>query len=209
MLRTDKVFVKFNSNFYSLYDINLEILKGDKVVILGESGSGKTTLLNVLVGLIKPSSGTVSVNGSVLNGVIKDIPTLFIPDKCVFFNNSTVYKNLQWAAKQLSNIKCNDIEQILEEYGIFTLKDIKVKNLNEYQKFLLAVARGMLKSPEIIVIDDVTKYFNNQDTISAIAVLQKIALTPNTTLILATSNVELAEKLGYRTINIKSGSIKN
>ncbi|MCK9575094.1 MAG: ATP-binding cassette domain-containing protein [Clostridia bacterium] len=209
MITTDKVFLKFNSNFYTLYDINLEILTGEKVVILGESESGKSTLLKVLVGLIKPTSGNVCVNGTVLNGVIKNTPTLFIPESSVFFNNATAFKNLKWAIKQLSSTKQFDIIQILQEYGILELKDIKVKLLSEYQKFLLSVARGMLKSPEIVVIDDTIKKFNEKEINEVVELLQKIAKNKDITMIIATSNLEFAKKLGYKTIKINLGSIQN
>ena len=208
MIELKSVFVKYNRAFYALYDININFETGDKVVILGDSQCGKSSLLKVLVGLKKPEQGCVCIDGEEISGVIKSIPTLYIPEKGVFFNFLSVYRNLKWATRQYEDAKGYDIDLMLSEVGLLGVKNEKVKNITAYQKFMLACVRGILKNPQLIVIDDVFKSFSAAETESALEFIQKNFEGENRILVMALANGELATRLNYTLVKLNSGSIQ-
>ena len=150
-----------------LNNFNLEINNGDKIGIIGESGSGKTTLVNIIMGLLKISSGSIIIDDKKLdNNSYNYIKNLgYVPQEICLVED-TISKNIALgvAEREISRenlIRASSSAQILN--FIFSLKEkfetkIKEKgsNFSAGQKQRLGVARALYKSPDIIILDEST-----------------------------------------------------
>ena len=150
-----------------LNNFNLEINNGDKIGIIGESGSGKTTLVNIIMGLLKISSGSIIIDDKKLdNNSYNYIKNLgYVPQEICLVED-TISKNIALgvAEREISRenlIKASSSAQILN--FIFSLKEkfetkIKEKgsNFSAGQKQRLGVARALYKSPDILILDEST-----------------------------------------------------
>ena len=94
MILVKNLCLKFTKEFFALYDINLEIKKGESVALIGEEHSGKTTFLRVLGKLEKDFSGEVYIKGMPVKKIdfSVDVSMGYIPATPVFFENKTVYQ---------------------------------------------------------------------------------------------------------------------
>ena len=154
-----------DKNKFVLNNVNLAILNGDKIGIIGKSGSGKTTLVNIILGLIKPSSGEIIVDDqkiiyeeSTWGNNVAYVPqeTYLIDDtikKNILFGldeNKDTEKNLEIVCKkaQISEF----INSLEEKYN--TQVGERGVNLSIGQKQRIGIARALYRNPEIIVFDE-------------------------------------------------------
>jgi len=157
-----------------LKNINLKIMKGDSIAIIGESGSGKTTFLNILSGLIYPSSGSVNIDDRALtvNDIIKWQRCIGYVGQDTFLIDDSIRNNIAFGLNE---------EEIDEKKILKTLKDVDlyghVINLKEGihtkigergsklsggQRQRLGIARVLLKNPDILIFDEVTSALDNE-----------------------------------------------
>jgi ATP-binding cassette, subfamily B, multidrug efflux pump len=160
----DVEFTYPNTGIHALKEFNLEIRKGEKVVIIGRTGSGKTTIAQLLLRMYDPDKGKIMVDGTDLRRF--DLHDLrrqisYVPQD-VFLFSDTVSGNIQFgldkpdpekvrlAARYASVDK--EIEGFAERYD--TLIGERGVTLSGGQKQRISIARGLIKDPEIIVFDD-------------------------------------------------------
>tara|TARA_B100001250_G_scaffold383416_1_gene377358 strand:+ start:51 stop:785 length:735 start_codon:yes stop_codon:yes gene_type:complete len=146
-------------------NLNLNIKHKDKVLFVGPSGSGKTTIINLLLGLLKPTSGKIAMNNK---NIFKNIQNFhskvgFIPQD-IYLLDDTIKKNiifsdgeynktlLQWA------IEKSRLNQDIKKFskGIKTIIGHRGRKLSGGQKQRLALARALYKKPDILVMDEPT-----------------------------------------------------
>ena len=156
----------YYDKLHVLKDINLNVEKGEIVSLIGPSGSGKSSLLKMLVGLLTPKSGEVSLNNNPLNYTSKsDLRTIREQIAIVFqqynlFQNMNVLKNVCIAPAKIQKRNQKEVEEqavdLLEKVG---LKD-KLKSypdeLSGGQQQRVAIARALCLNPEILLLDEVT-----------------------------------------------------
>lgn len=175
-----------------LKNINMKIKPGEKIALVGESGSGKTTIAKLLMDFYDVAKGEVLINSY----NIKDINKNFLRDKISyisqdsFFFSGTIKENLQFADEEASY---EDIIEACKKAEIHdfinstqtrydTLLEEKGANLSGGQRQRLAIARALLKKPEILIMDEAT---SNLDTITEKAIENTIEeCTKNVTTII-------------------------
>ena len=212
MIEVKGLNLAFTKEYYALYNINLNIEKGEKVCLLGDTLSGKTTLLRVLCGLEAYKEGTVYLKEKNLKNIDfeKDIELGYISHKPVFFNNKTVYENLYYVLKIRHIDEVNiaiKINEALKNYEIESLAHLNIKVLSPFQKILVQLARVSLREIELYLIDNI---FTNC-TLEEQQILTKYMLElekKDATFVIATSSKDLAKKLSTRIIHLKYGSIE-
>lgn len=211
MIEVKGLSLSFTKEYYALYNINLNIDKNEKVAILGEADSGKTTLLRAIAGLEPFNQGQILINKIPIKQVKfnNDVSLGYVSYKGVFFNNKTVLENLQYVMKirkiDETNAKIK-INQALRNYNIESLKHLKIKKLNEFQKVLVQLARISLRSIDIYLIDNVFKNLTKMETGEIVHYIK--ALQKNEALFLvATKEEKIAKELSDRIVKIKLGSI--
>ena len=160
----DLSFSYLESSSLSLENINLTINRGTNVGVLGGTGSGKTTLVNLITRLYDATSGSVKIFGNdVKNYTGEELFSIFnvAPQKAVLFAGS-IRENIQWGAPDASDEQITDaLKSALAYDFVFNSKgglDAKVaqggKNFSGGQRQRLTIARALVSSPEILILDD-------------------------------------------------------
>lgn len=170
--------------------VNLDIAKGDVVVIKGESGGGKSTLLNILALLLQPTSGEVLVeeeNVALLSdyhsaNYRKDFVG-YVTQEYYLFDNLTVYENLL-APLVVQNLSLKEITKRIEEKLALAFishkKDEQVAHLSGGEKQRVVIAKALLNNPKLLLCDEPTANLddlNTQRFLTLLKVLQKEDVT--------------------------------
>ena len=135
--------------FIALKNINFTVKKGEAIGIIGENGSGKSTLLKIISNILRPSSGSVRVNGKITSFL--ELGVGFQPDLTAK-ENIYVYG----AVMGLSDRQIDDrLDEILEFSGLERFKDTRLKNLSSGMQVRLAFATAIQTDPEILMMDEV------------------------------------------------------
>ncbi|QHX36048.1 ABC transporter ATP-binding protein [Spiroplasma sp. TIUS-1] len=147
-----------------LKNINLSISKGKTVAIMGYSGSGKTTLLNLMSGLDVPDTGSIWVNGTVINSIkepkltefrSKNISYIFQDYKLVDYLSITENISLIQDINKIK-IDANKLANICEKLNIKNLLNKKISQLSGGQKQRVAIARTLIGNNDLIFADEPT-----------------------------------------------------
>lgn len=212
MIKIQNLFLKYIPEFYALYDINLEIHKGEHVAFVGEKDSGKTSLIRVLVKLDKPTSGEVFIKGIPLPKVdfSKDVSLGFLPATPILFENKTVYENMLYVAKlQCSNLSHieNSINKALMDFDIQKLKNTLIHSLTLFQKYVVSLARLSLRELDVLLVEDVLNNLKSDEQEQLVALIKQKILTPECVLVLSTEKEDLAKMLCNKIVYFENGSI--
>jgi branched-chain amino acid transport system ATP-binding protein len=192
-----------------LHDVTLEVPEGGVFVLLGRNGAGKTTTLRSIMGLWKPSPGSVTFRGQDISGLhTADIARkgiAFVPENMGIFGGLTVEENLILASATGTFDKAR-LERI---YALFpALKTFWTKqawSLSGGQKQMLAVARAIIEPRDLILIDEPTKGLAPSIIDAMADAFREIADT--TTILLVEQNFEFAKSLGRDMAVIDDGRI--
>lgn len=164
-IRLEKINFGYSENKIILDNIDLDINKGEKIAFVGPSGSGKSTLVDIIIGLYRPVSGKISVDGEVLTEAnIKNWRKKvgYIPQSVYLFDG-TVADNISFG-KEYDEMKIKDVlakAKILEflenhQDGIATFVGEGGVKLSGGQKQRIAIARALYQEPEVLVLDEAT-----------------------------------------------------
>ena len=205
----NKIYHSKANEVFALDNISLNITHGEFVVIRGASGSGKTTLLLTLGAMLKPSSGTISIDNDLINTFSERERNQFRATKIGFVFQMfhllpylTVLENVTIAS--LKNPK-SDAEKILTEFGLTNRLNHKPSALSAGEKQRTAVARALINNPKIILADEPT---GNLDPENATEIMKSFSQfhKKGGTVIVVTHGSE-ADKYADRIISLNNGKI--
>jgi len=224
----NNVSFSYQDDDYVLKDLNLEIHKGKTVAIVGSSGVGKTTIVDLLMGLIRPTKGDMLVDDVSL----KELDVFnwrnkigYVAQDSVFFH-ATVKENITWIYPQASD---EDVEkaakfayahEFIEKLpqGYDTIIGDRGVRLSGGQKQRLALARAIIRKPEILILDEATSALDAESEakiqkavellaglMTVVIVTHRLATVKNADLIYVLDNGELVEKGTWRELVEKKG----
>lgn len=211
MVKVKNLFLKYTREFYALYDINLNIEDGEAVAFVGEDESGKTSLLRVLAKLEKATKGEVYIKNIPLEKVNfrTDLQAGYVPATPVFLEKKSVYENFKYILKGWglteSEIE-NKINSVIIDFAIEKIKDTKIKELSLEEKYVLSLIRLSLRELDLLMVDNIFDKLS-EATMEVVVDLIKKLKTKKTTLIVATTKPEIAQKFAKKMIYFKNGSI--
>ena len=208
---------KYYGDYHALRDINLEIEKGQVVVLLGPSGSGKSTLIRTINALESIDNGTLIVNGhNVTEASAKDLVELRKEAGMVFqhFNlypHKTVLENVTLAPIKVLGISKADAEKTAEKFlryvNMWDKKDSYPGMLSGGQKQRIAIARGLAMNPELLLFDEPTSALDPETIGDVLAVMQNLA-KGGMNMVVVTHEMGFAREVATRVLFIDEGKIQ-
>jgi len=206
-LRLENIEKSFGS-IKALKNINLEIVGGKTVSLLGINGTGKTTLLRIIAGLEKQDKGSIVFNGKRTNAKeLRQIASLVFQKTSMF--RRSVYDNLAYGLKirgKKDREIGGEIAKALQAVGLRNFEKRKAKKTSGGEQQRIALARAFLLNPQILLLDEPTA---NLDLYNATIIERAIMSRPkeNGIIILATHNLNQAKRLANEVVHIYDGKI--
>lgn len=209
-----KVFGSGESEVTALDGVNLTVLKGEFVAIVGTSGSGKSTLLNLLGGLEVPTSGSVIMDMKQLEQLSDDELTIFRRRKIGFIFQQfnlipmlNVWENIILPLK-LDNKRVDKkyIQDIIGILGLEKKCDSLPGQLSGGQQQRVAIARAMAIKPSVILADEPTGNLDSKTSQDVLGILKVTSEQYHQTIVMITHNEEIAQ-MADRIVRIEDGKI--
>ena len=200
---------QFN-NTLAVKNISFKIGKGKIIGLLGPNGCGKTTTIGMILGLVKPSSGSVIINGQNIEhnrtGLLEKMnfisPYIELPKKLTVEENLKVYGRL-YGVKNLTD----KISYLMEKLNLTTFKTRKTGELSSGQKNRVALAKAFINDPEIRRLDEPTASLDPDVGDYVRGFIENYASNEGATILLASHNMNEVERLCYEVLMIKDGEI--
>ena len=199
----------YDNGFNALKNINLNIKKGEIFAMLGPNGAGKTTLISIICGIVKPSSGKVTVEDF---DIIEDYRETrsrigLVPQELTLEQFETVFNNVSYS-RGLYGKKPNPahIEKVLKQLSLWDKKDLILRKLSGGMKRRVLIAKALSHEPKILFLDEPTAGVDvelRQEMWKVVKSLREIGVT----IILTTHYIEEAEAIADRVGVINQGEI--
>lgn len=169
----------------ALNKVNLKVDRGQLVAYLGTNGAGKSTTINILTGLLKPTSGTITY--------AKDLKIGVVFQSSVLDDVLSVNDNLNLRAQMYRDVSKAWLERLIDLIGIRSFLHQKYGTLSGGQKRRVDIARALIDHPDILFLDEPTTGLDLQTRIVIWNLLQKLQKEQGLTIFLTTHYLEEAE----------------
>ena len=198
-----------------LNGLDLDVQRGEVVVILGPSGCGKSTLLRCINGLETINGGTVSLDGDVISDDPKKLPAVRQRIGMVFqsydlFPHKTILENLLLAPvkvqKRAKAEVMSEAESLLKRVNLLEKRDAYPRQLSGGQKQRVAIVRALCMHPEVMLFDEVTAALDPEMVREVLDVMLELAKQGKTMLIV-THELQFARAVADRVVFIDGGNI--
>ena len=196
-----------------LKGIDLAVEKGEFCVVLGPSGAGKTTILNLLGGMDKATSGTITVGGKQITGLrgpqLTDYRRTDVGFVFQFYNlmpNLTALENVELARQVCKDAL--DPKTIMEQVGLGKRMNNFPAQLSGGEQQRVSIARALCKNPALLLCDEPTGALDSKTGVQVLSLLTDVCRTHNATVVIITHNAMIAP-LGNRVIRVKNGGIES
>ena len=199
----------YDNGFSALKNINLSIKKGEIFAMLGPNGAGKTTLINIICGIVKPSSGKITVEDFDIIDDYRETRSRIglVPQELTLEQFETVFNNVSYS-RGLYGKKPdpNHIEKVLKQLSLWDKKDLSLRQLSGGMKRRVLIAKALSHEPTILFLDEPTAGVDvelRQEMWKAVNSLRNTGVT----IILTTHYIEEAEAIADRVGVINQGEI--
>lgn len=216
LIELKNVYKRYNNGVSALCDIDLSISKGEFVFIIGSSGSGKSTLIKLLYRQEKPTQGDVYVGGinvaKLRNGKVyklrRKLGVVFQDYKLL--PKKTVYENVAFAL-EVYGLKESEIRtRTIKALELVGLKD-KARSFPDQisggEQQRVSIARAIVNEPKVLICDEPTGNLDPKTSMEVMSVIDKINKDTGTTVICATHDETIVNKMKKRVIQIEKGLV--
>ena len=191
-------------------NLNFEIQKGKIIGLLGPNGCGKSTTIGMMLGLIKPTSGSVIINNkniennrtSLLEKMNFISPYVELPKKLTVEENLKVYARL-YGVKNLKE----KIDNLIEKLNLIEFKSRKTGELSSGQKNRVSLAKALINDPEILLLDEPTASLDPDVGDYIRSFIEDFTSNKGSTILLASHNMNEVERLCHEVMMMKDGEI--
>ncbi|MBL4932440.1 metal ABC transporter ATP-binding protein [Clostridium paridis] len=182
---------------YILNNINLNIPKGSFTSIIGENGSAKTTLLKLLLGILTPLKGDITIEKCSIG---------YVAQKVDGFNSSfpiTVYELLKVHCRTIGIKGSNSIDSILDYVNMKDFKNSLVGSLSGGQQQRVFIAKALLGEPELLMLDELSSGVDEKNQIELYALLQRLNREKGLTILSVDHNITRALEYSTHVIDVR------
>ncbi len=216
LIRVKNVNKRYKNGVTAIYDLNLNIKKGDFVFLIGSSGSGKSTLIKMLYREEKPSSGEIIVGG-INVAKLRNARVYKLRRKLgIVFQDyrllpkMTVYENVAFALECLGERKNEIRVKVLKALELVGLKG-KVHNypdqLSGGEQQRVAIARAIVNEPKLLLCDEPTGNLDPEMSLEIVKLIESINKETKTTVVMATHDKEIVNKMKKHVVVLKDGRL--
>ena len=196
-------------------DFNLDVHKGEVVVIIGPSGCGKSTLLRCLNGLEPIQSGEILLDGE---PVLRDNPSItrmrqkigMVFQSYELFPHKTILENILLAPRKVQKRPRAEVEkealELLQKVGLADRKDDYPRQLSGGQKQRVAIVRALCMHPEILLLDEITAALDPEMVREVLEVVLSLARS-GSTMVIVTHEMNFARAIANRILFIENGAV--
>ena len=197
-------------NIVAVNNISFKINKGTIIGLLGPNGCGKSTTIGMMLGLIKPTSGTVIINNQNIENNRTNLlekmnfisPYIELPKKLTVEENLKVYGKMYG----VTNLK-EKISELMNRLNLLEFKNRKTGELSSGQKNRVSLAKALINDPEILLLDEPTASLDPDVGDYIRSYIEDFASKKSTTILLASHNMNEVERLCNEVLMMKNGSI--
>ena len=200
------------NNILAVKNISFKINKGSIVGLLGPNGCGKTTTIGMMLGLIKPTSGTVYINDKnvereknrtqILEKMNFISPYVELPKKLTVEENLKVYGKMYG----VNNLQ-DKISDLMKQLNLSEFKKRKTGELSSGQKNRVSLAKALINDPEILFLDEPTASLDPDVGDYIRTYIENFASKKRATILLASLNMNEVERLCHEVMMMKNGNI--
>ena len=200
------------NNILAVQNINFKINKGSIIGLLGPNGCGKTTTIGMILGLIKPTSGSVFINNQnienennrtkILEKVNFISPYVELPKKLTVLENLKVYGTMYG----VSDLK-DKISDLMKQLNLLEFEKRKTGELSSGQKNRVSLAKALINDPEILLLDEPTASLDPDVGDYIRTYIEDFSSKRGTTILLASHNMNEVERLCSEVMMMKNGQI--
>jgi ABC-2 type transport system ATP-binding protein len=211
MIRVENL-VKTFGDFTAVRGISFEVQQGEIFAFLGPNGAGKTTTIKMLTTLLKPTSGTIELDGldpmqkqkeaRQRFGIVFQDPSLD--------NEQTAYENMELHGVLYHvprKVRAERIENLLKLFELWDRRDDYVKQFSGGMKRRLEIARGFLHTPKILFLDEPTLGLDPQSRNQLWTHVKRLNETEKTTVFLTTHYMDEADRVAHRIAIVDHGQL--
>lgn len=211
-VRLDHVKKVYDGGFVAVHDLSLEIKDKEFVVLVGPSGCGKSTTLRMVAGLEEVTSGTISIDGQIVNDVPpKDRDIAMVFQNYALYPHMTVFENMAFGLqlrkfpKEEIRRRVEDAAQLLE---LTTVLDRKPKALSGGQRQRVAVGRAIVRKPKVFLFDEPLSNLDAKLRVQMRTEISRLHQRLGATMIYVTHDQTEAMTMADRIVLMKDGHVQ-
>lgn len=215
MLKVENIDVYYGK-VQALFDVCFEVGENEIVSIIGSNGAGKSTLMRTIMGVNKPTKGTIHFNGEQINGlktnVIVGKKLVYIPEGREVFPKMTVKDNLVMGAysRKYSSSQMNQkLEEMFEIYPRLKERQHQLAGcMSGGEQQMLAIARGLMSEPKLVMFDEPSLGLSPLIVDEMFDTILKIKKSMNIPVVIVEQNAFMAMSISDRTYILEVGNVK-
>ena len=194
-------------DFKAVNNMNLQVNQGDIYGFLGPNGAGKSTTLRMVLGLIKPDSGEILINGESNKGSSRNFLSSIgaLIEKPDFYKNLSAYDNLKILFKMSRLKDTNRISEVLKEVDLWDKKNQKVGGFSQGMKQRLGIAQTLMHQPSLIILDEPSNGLDPQGQSDMRSLILRINQEMGITIVISSHILSEIEKISNRMVVINNG----
>lgn len=212
-----KDYQRGSQHFSAVNNVSFSMARTDFISIMGKSGSGKTTLLNMIAGLLTPTQGKITINGTNLFelddkqvSAFRNQNIGYIPQGSSLLPNLTALENIRlpfYLTKRENQSSLNYALDLLEKAKISYLKDTYPANMSGGEMRRIAILRALICRPQLVIADEPTSDLDEESSVQIMALLTEIH-QQGTGLLIVTHDNDVAN-YSQRKLKMSSGRLIN
>ncbi|WP_301287738.1 cell division ATP-binding protein FtsE [Bacillus sp. 3103sda1] len=215
MITMTNVYKEYPNGMKAANGLTVKIKQGEFVYVVGPSGAGKSTFIKMMYREEKPTTGSINVNGLVIESLAeRDVP-YFRRQLGVIFQDFkllprlTVYENVAFALEVIEeepDVIRERVMEVLNLVGLDDRADALPSELSGGEQQRVAIARAIVNRPKVVIADEPTGNLDMDTAMDIMNIFKRIN-ERNTTIIMATHNADIVNTIRHRVIAIEDGKI--